>query len=233
MIQPTTHRRPSTPAWVRPLAVMALLPLTTAMLAVATPAAQAEVVSGAGCTGEDGVTVVVDFTDVGGEIEVGCADGDPASGREALEAAGFTPEDSQPGMICTVDGLPDPCPEEFEGSFWSYWYAEDETWASYQVGADEADPAPGSVEGWRYFDGSAGPQVDPAEALAAVPAEDTAGDAEDSTEDATSDKDAAGDMAQEADDFDPSGWIAAGVLALVLIAGIVLVLRRRSALRED
>lgn len=233
MTQPTTHRRPSRSAWARPLTLMALLPLTTAMLALATPHAQAEVASGSGCTGEDGVTVLVDFTDVGGEIEVGCAEGDPASGREALEAAGFTPEDSQPGMICTVDGLPDPCPEEFEGSFWSYWYVEDDAWTSYQVGADEADPTPGSVEGWRYFDGSAGPQIDPAEALAAASADDAAAREQESTEDASADKDDAAQMEEDAEGFDPSGLITAGVLALVLIAGIVLVLRRRSALRED
>ena len=231
MIQLTTHH-PSTPAWLRTVAVMALLPLTTAMLTLATPPAQAEVVSGSGCTDEDGVTVVVDFTDVGGELQVGCAEGDPASGREALEEAGFTPEDSQPGMICAVDGLPDPCPEEFDGSFWSYWYVEEDAWVSYQVGADEADPTPGSVEGWRYFDGSAGPQVDPAEALAAAPADDTAAGEQDSTEDTSADKDDAAQM-EEDEGFDPSGLIAAGVLAVVLIAGIVLVLRRRSALRQD
>ncbi|HIZ38282.1 MAG TPA: hypothetical protein H9815_21095 [Candidatus Ruania gallistercoris] len=233
MIQPTTHHRPSASAWRRPLAAMALLSLTTAMLALATPPAQAEVVSGAGCADKDGVTVVVDFTDVGGEIEVGCAEGDPASGREALEAAGFTPADSTPGMICTINALPDPCPEEFDGSYWSYWYAEDDAWTSYQVGADEADPAPGEVDGWRYFDGSAGPQVAPAEAMAAAPAGDGAQNAEESSENAAADKDDAGDVDEEAEGFDPSGLIAAGVVAVVLIAGIVLVLRRRSAMRED
>ncbi len=214
----------------RLLAAAALLPLTTAALALGAPAAQAQVVSGSGCTGTDGVTVVVDFTDLGGDIEVGCAEGDPASGREALESAGFTPEDSQPGMICTIDDQPDPCPEEFTGSYWSYWYAEDDAWASYQVGADDADPAPGGVEGWRYFDGSAGPQVAPAEAAAAAPAEpaeETTGDAD---ETATADQDAdktSAAVPEESDGSDPSGFIAAGVVALVLVAGIVLVVRRR------
>lgn len=214
----------------RLLTVAALLPFTTAALALGASPAQAQLVSGSGCTDDDGVTVVVDFTDVGGDIAVGCATGDPASGREALESAGFTPEDSQPGMICTIDNQPDPCPEEFEGSFWSYWYAEDGAWTSYQVGADEADPAPGDVEGWRYFDGSAGPQVDPADAVAAAPvdegteeATDTAASAE--GEDSTKTDDAT--VADETDGSDPSGLIAAGVVALVLIAGIVLVVRRR------
>lgn len=235
MSQPTTLHRPNAPVRIGGLGLVGLFSLTTAVLALGGPPAQAEVASGSGCAETDGVTVVVDFTDVGGQIQVGCAEGDPASGREALEAAGFTPEDSQPGMICAVDGLPDPCPEEFEGSFWSYWYAEDGAWASYQVGADEADPGPGDVQGWRYFDGSAGPQVEPAAAIAAAPAEDSedteAG--EDASDDSSQDKDDAGHVDEESEDFDPSGLIAAGVLALVLIAGIVLVLRRRSAMRED
>lgn len=229
MTQPTTYRR--TAARIGGLCLTGVLALITATGALAAPAAQAETVSGSGCTGEDGVTVVVDFTDVGGDIEIGCADGDPASGREALEAAGFTPEDSQPGMICTINALPDPCPEEFDGSFWSYWYAEDGAWATYQVGADEADPAAGAVEGWRYFDGSAGPQVEPAEAIAAAGATDAPG--EDAEDGASADHDGSANVDEEADDSDPSGLIAAGVLAVVLIAGIVLVLRRRSALRED
>src|SRR5699024_2125508 len=145
---------------------------------------------------------------------------------------GFTPEDSQPGMICTIDGQPDPCPEEFDGSYWSYWFAEDDAWTSYQVGADDADPAPGDVEGWRYFDGSAGPQVEPAEAAAAAPAEsaeETTGEAGGTaTADQDADKTSAA-VPEESDGSDPSGYIAAGVVAVVLIAGIVLVVRRRRA----
>ena len=226
---------------VRLLAAAALLPLTTAALALSASPAQAQVVSGNGCTDTDGVTVVVDFTDLGGDIEVGCAEGDPASGREALESAGFAPEDSQPGMICTIDNQPDPCPEEFDGSYWSYWFAEDEAWASYQVGADDADPAPGDVEGWRYFDGSAGPQLEPAEAAAAAPAEGSADATDEADDSGSADQDSDGGktddaaVTEEADGSDPSGVIAAGVVALVLIAGIVLVVRRRreSAPSED
>src|SRR5699024_4178224 len=96
-----------------------------------------------------------------GSIEVGCAEGDPTSGRAALEAAGFTPTDSTPGMICAINSRPDPCPKEFTGAYWSYWYGEDGEWTASEVGADDTDPAPGEVQGWRYFDGSAGPGVAP------------------------------------------------------------------------
>lgn len=126
----------------------------------------------------DGVTVVVDFTDLGGEVEVGCADGDPATGRDALESAGFTPTDSIPGMICAIDANPDPCPEEFDGSFWAYWTTENGEWVSHTAGADGTDPAPGDIEGWRYNDGATGPGLTPDEAVAGAgtDAGDTAGE---------------------------------------------------------
>src|SRR5699024_8808305 len=107
-----------------------------------------------------------------------------------------------------------------------------DAWTSYQVGADDADPAPGDVEGWRYFDGSAGPQVEPTEAAAAAPVEEDTEEADDSgsadpDSDGTKTDDAT--VTDETDDSDPSGYIAAGVVAVVLIAGIVLVVRRRRA----
>lgn len=135
------------------------------LLVMGLPAAPASASEGA-CGDDDGVTVVVDFTDVGGAIEVGCASGDPVSGRSALEAAGFAATDSQPGMICAIGALPDPCPATFEGSYWSYWNSSDGgEWVSYQVGADSSDPAPGEMEGWRYNDGSTGPGIAPADVV--------------------------------------------------------------------
>ncbi len=133
------------------------------------PAASASP-SGQACEPGQGVTVVVDFTDLGGDLQIGCAKGDPANGREALEAAGFKPVDSQPGLICTINSQPNPCPAEFTGSFWSYWHADATgDWNSYMVGADSSDPVPGELEGWRYSDGTAGPTGSPADAAAALP----------------------------------------------------------------
>lgn len=80
-------------------------------------------VTGTACEGDAGVRIV-DFTDTDGDVVLACAEGEQDSGRAALEAAGFTPEDSMPGMICAIDSSPDPCPEEFDGNFWSYWFAE-------------------------------------------------------------------------------------------------------------
>jgi hypothetical protein len=127
----------------------------------------------------DGVTVVVDFTDVGGRLETGCAT-DPATGVEALQQAGFTDTRDPAGMICAIDARPDPCPETFAGSYWSYWYGgTDGTWQVWMEGADTAVPAAGGFEGWRYNDGSTGPselpldlRAPPAGASAAVSGDD-------------------------------------------------------------
>lgn len=113
----------------------------------------------------NGVTVVVDFTDLGGKIDVACAQGDQATGRAALLAAGFTGTDSQPGFLCAINSMPDPCPTTFAGSFWSYWHSTPSgEWTSYQVGADSSKPAPGELEGWRYNDGTKPPGITPAAA---------------------------------------------------------------------
>lgn len=117
----------------------------------------------------DGVIVVVDFTDLGGEIDVRCAEGEQATGRAALTAAAFGLTDSQPGFLCAINALPDPCPETFDGSFWAYWHsAPDGEWTSYQVGADSSSPVFGELEGWRYNDGVTPPGIAPSEAVSTV-----------------------------------------------------------------
>ncbi len=152
----------------RPAGFASSVLLLSALLVIALPAAPATASEGA-CPEGDGVTVVVDATDVGGAIVTRCATGDPATGRSALESAGFVVTDSQPGMICAIDAQPDPCPTTFEGSYWSYWHSSDEgDWVSYQVGADSSDPAPGEIEAWRYNDGSTGPGIAPADVVASV-----------------------------------------------------------------
>ena len=189
------------------------------------------------CT--DGVTVVVDFTDLGGEVEVGCAEDDPATGRAALESAGFTLTDSIPGMICAIDANPDPCPEDFEGSFWAYWTTEGGEWVSHTAGADGTDPAPGDIEGWRYNDGATGPELSPDEAAAA--AADSAAETEpaaadtdepaaaESDEPAAAESDAA-EVAAESDEGSGTAWIwftVAGIAVLGAVAAFVARSRRQ------
>ncbi|SFQ50539.1 hypothetical protein SAMN05421810_108145 [Amycolatopsis arida] len=134
--------------------------VTTAV--ITGPAAAATTTAGA-CTGTSGVTVVVDFAELGGGIETRCAPGDPASGLEALTGAGFTYDfvPGYPGFICRIDELPDPCNGAPVTAYWSYWHAQPGgSWSYSQLGAGNYDPAPGSVEGWAFGAGQE-PGVNP------------------------------------------------------------------------
>jgi hypothetical protein len=172
-----------------------------------------------GCGGTSGVTVVVDFTDIGGTVEVGCATGRPATGRQALIDAGFTPTNAASGMICAIDSAPNPCPATFQGTYWSYWSGTPGAgWTAYSVGADSSHPAPGGFEGWRYDDGKTGPGVDPA----AIPG--GAG--------------VAAPVVQPARGVAKHGtpWMSVadvGVVALVLVAGAAVARRRRATRAHD
>jgi hypothetical protein len=114
--------------------------------------------SAAGCAAGGGVTVVVDFRALGGEVRTGCAGGDPASGLTALGGAGFgyTFASRQPGFVCRIDNRPGPDTEQCvntppTSAYWSYWHAAPGgSWTSSSIGAGGYDPAPGSVEGWAF-----------------------------------------------------------------------------------
>jgi hypothetical protein len=130
-----------------PHRVAAVLLLVLASLTA--PPAQA-----AACAG---VTVVVDSTALGGGVRTGCAAGDPTSGLAALTATGstysFVPR--QPGLVCRVNALPNPCNGAPVSAYWSYWHAvPGGSWTYSSAGAGAHDPAPGSVEGWAFGAGT-------------------------------------------------------------------------------
>ena len=165
------------------------------------------------CSGQSGVTVVVDLTDLGGDVEVGCAHGSATTGRAALTDAGFRATNDAAGMICAIDSAPDPCPTTFAGSYWSYWSAAPgAAWMAYTVGADASHPVPGSFEGWRYNDGAAGPSVLPATAQVEKPA--------------TAPATAAAEDTREASES-PTWTTPAGIGIVVLLLGAALVAARR------
>lgn len=239
--RPTTaarrpHRAPAV------LAAVALAVPGVTLLAGPAAAATGSALEGA-CTDSDGVTVVVDSTALGGGIEAGCAPEGGVTGTEALLAAGFTEARDPSGFICAVDGLPDPCPTEFTGEYWSYWFAEPggDTWESYQEGSDTAVTAPGAVEGWRYGDGSAGPEV----ALPVVAGSQEPSAEEATTQDGSASQDGGQDAGTEDDGVDaaptpaedPAGpavplLAGLGLLAALVVAALV-VARRRSAQATD
>ncbi len=110
----------------------------------------------AACSGTTGVTVVVQFPD--GHTEIGCAPGDPGTGLEALESAGFpyTFVQGQPGAVCTIDGAP--ARDCWGDKYWAYFHGSGSGWTYSGVGAGSYDPKPGSREGWRFGDGKCLPQ---------------------------------------------------------------------------
>lgn len=133
----------------------ALVMIVTCLLAVAgAVVVPASPTTAATCASADsGVTVVVDFSRIGGGTAVRCAPGDPDSGLAALAAVGFSYEfvPGQPGFVCRIDGLPDPCNGAPVDAYWSYWHAPaGGSWQYSSLGAGYRDPAPGTVEGWAF-----------------------------------------------------------------------------------
>jgi hypothetical protein len=125
------------------------------------------------CPTKEGVTVVVDFQELGGGIVVRCAPGPVVpgyTGLDALQDAGFTPEGvRQYGLafICRIAGKPAPDQKlAIEGdpnyrencnqtppqaAFWGYWYAPNGgSWTYSQVAAMNRDAIPGGFEGWSF-----------------------------------------------------------------------------------
>lgn len=195
-------------------------------------AAPAQAAPDGACTDPTGVTVVVDATALGGDVAIGCATDSPATGTDALREAGFTDTRDASGLICAIDSFPDPCPTTFEGSYWSYWHAQDGAWQAYQEGSDTAVPQPGGVEGWRWSDGSAGPEVD----LAALTTTGSTTPSETATASATpTDAPTAsqtlapgGQIDQQPSDGTSVPWfgIVVGLIALGLVVATAVVVRR-------
>lgn len=133
------------------VAAALLLPLGGTAVATA-PAAVAD-----GCSAAE-VTVLVDFASLGGGVQTGCTDGDPASGVAALQAAGFPPTraaaERSGYFVCRISGKPaeDPCQRASPaGAAWSYWHGEPGgSWTYSGEGAGSYDPSPGTVEGWAF-----------------------------------------------------------------------------------
>ncbi|WP_432129460.1 flagellar hook-length control protein FliK [Streptomyces sp. bgisy082] len=111
------------------------------------------------CPSSSGVTVVVDFQELGGGTVVRCAPGDQATGLAALKNAGFTIAGTQrwgEAFVCRIEGKPTAATEACvntppASAYWSYWHAPNGgTWGYSQSGASGRKPAQGSFEGWSF-----------------------------------------------------------------------------------
>lgn len=149
---------------IGPRHLVAILGLTAAalppVLLAEAPAAHAAV-----CSPGSGVSVIVDFGQLG-SVKSGCAAGSPATGLKALSGAGFgySYVPGQTGMICRIDSLPDPCPGTPPvDKYWSYWIADrGGSWTYSSKGAGNRTPPPGSVDGWAFGAGNPPAQAPPA-----------------------------------------------------------------------
>jgi hypothetical protein len=148
----------------RALTALAVLAVATSTLGLGAPDAGAW--TDGACTDVSGVTVVVDFQELGGGVHVRCAPGPVASGLDALSKAGIDHQTTVkfPGFLCKIAGLPsnDPCQTASPASaYWSYWIAvRGGQWCYSNWGAGNRTPPPGSVEGWSFSlgrDGSTAP----------------------------------------------------------------------------
>ena len=126
-----------------------------------------------GCTPTAGVTVIVDFTPLGGQVMRGCAPGTPATGLAALQQAGFTVTGTQrygDAFVCRIDGLPTANQQACvntppANAYWAYFHAlpGQTQWTYSTGGAASYQPPPGSIDGWAFGSGGA-PSVPPSAA---------------------------------------------------------------------
>jgi hypothetical protein len=139
-------------------AIVALATLAVASATLAFGAVQAGPASAA--TGPC-VAVVVDFRHLGGQVQTGCAQGDPSSGLKALGLAGFAYRPRPDGLICQIDSRP-ACTDTTSSKYWSYWYraAGSSRWVYASEGPGTHNPKPGSTEGWVWQDGGRTPPPD-------------------------------------------------------------------------
>ncbi|WP_212764660.1 hypothetical protein [Streptomyces sp. I05A-00742] len=136
------------------------------------------------CPDDDGVTVVVDFQELGGSTIVRCAPGGQSSGLSALKNAGFRIAGTTrwgEGFVCRIESRPAPRDESCTdtppaSAYWSYWHApNDGRWSYSQWGVANRTPARGSFEGWSFSlkrgeGGAPAPRVAPRRPAAPVPA---------------------------------------------------------------
>ena len=121
------------------------------------------------CDDNAGITVVVDFQELGGGVNVRCATGPVDSGLDALDLADVAWEGTLrfPAFVCRIAGLPTPDDEACANTppataYWSYWVAErGAEWCYANVGPTGRTPPPGSIEGWSFALNKAEAEIPP------------------------------------------------------------------------
>jgi len=129
-----------------------------------TPAAAASRAAAvAACPGATGVTVIVDYNEIGGPTRAGCdPDGGGESASQVFPDAGFSLEyhPRQPGYVCKVTGLPDDRPCLENDSFWSLWWSDGESgrWSFSNQGVGGLTVPEGGYVAFAWHEGSGNAQ---------------------------------------------------------------------------
>ncbi|MDZ5664041.1 hypothetical protein SFC79_19855 [Nocardioides sp. S-58] len=153
------------------VAVLGAGPVLLAPTAVLAPA------DAATCTSAGGVSVVVDYRELGGGTTTACAADGGGRTADAIFASvgvGISYATRQPGFVCRVNGVPtaDPCVNASPvDAYWGLWWSDGSagswTYSSSGVGGLTV-PAGGSV-GWSWKQGT-GNAVPPGVAPPVAPA---------------------------------------------------------------
>ncbi|GEP33283.1 hypothetical protein NSZ01_10510 [Nocardioides szechwanensis] len=143
-----------------------------ALVAAAAGAGVPAPAAAAGCSSAEGVTVVVDFNELGGGVPSVCdADGGGKKASTLFEDSGFdlSYASRQPGFVCRVSGVPtsDPCVNTAPANaYWGLWWSDGKTgsWSYSSLGAQSLTiPAGGYVAfSWDQSESSAAPSFTPA-----------------------------------------------------------------------
>lgn len=140
--------------------VAALLAAATGVLV---PGGSVPAAAAAACPAAAGVTVIVDYNEIGGPTRAGCdADGGGRSASQVFPDAGFPLEyhPRQPGYVCKVTGLPDDRPCLENDSFWSLWWSDGESgrWSFSNQGVGGLTVPEGGYVAFAWHEGSGNAQ---------------------------------------------------------------------------
>ncbi len=116
------------------------------------------------CTNHDDITIVVDFQDLGGGVNVRCAPQPVDSGRAAFVRTNIAVDDYR-GFVCRIAGAPEegPCDRYPPASaYWVYWVAaRGGSWCPSNYGIDTRTPPPGTIDGWSFAKNKKGSTLPP------------------------------------------------------------------------
>lgn len=163
------------------------LALAAALVVPALPVTPAPTASAAGCAGAGGITVVVDYNQLGGSILQGCvADGGGKIARGVFASAGVGQQDvaRTPGFVCRVNGKPnqsqDPCVNTPPATaYWSLWWTDGNggPWVYSNLGVNSLKVPDGGYLAWSWQGQAAKspPSVQPVAREDAAPPPSTGG----------------------------------------------------------